>query len=50
MGPGAYSEDTLVQQTAADYLNKELGWESGPGLYNWTMPDFTIRRSNHPAL
>ena len=23
-----YTEDTLVQQTTADFLNKELGWES----------------------
>jgi hypothetical protein len=23
-----YSEDTLVQQTTADYLRDELGWES----------------------
>jgi type I restriction enzyme, R subunit len=24
----AYSEDTLVQQTTAEYLEGELGWES----------------------
>jgi hypothetical protein len=23
-----YNEDTLVQQTTADFLEKELGWES----------------------
>ncbi|HVB57740.1 MAG TPA: hypothetical protein VNE63_15125, partial [Candidatus Acidoferrales bacterium] len=23
-----YTEDTLVQQTTAEYLEKELGWES----------------------
>ena len=24
----AFNEDTLVQQTTADYLERELGWES----------------------
>jgi len=24
----AYTEDALVQQTTADYLRDELGWES----------------------
>ena len=24
----AYTEDTLVQQTTADYLEQQLGWES----------------------
>ncbi len=24
----AYSEDTLVQQTTAEYLERQLGWES----------------------
>lgn len=24
----AYSEDTLVQQTTAEYLEKELSWDS----------------------
>lgn len=23
-----YTEDTLVQQTTAEYLERELGWES----------------------
>ena len=26
--PSPYTEDTLVQQTTADYLEQELGWES----------------------
>ncbi len=28
MSPGAYSEDTLVQQTTAEYLEQQLGWDS----------------------
>ena len=28
MTPGPYTEDTLVQQTTADYLRRHLGWES----------------------
>ena len=28
MAPRSYTEDTLVQQTAAEYLETELGWES----------------------
>ncbi len=28
MSPTAYSEDTLAQQTLADYLSEELGWMS----------------------
>ncbi|HOY68042.1 MAG TPA: type I restriction endonuclease subunit R [Candidatus Ozemobacteraceae bacterium] len=28
MTPTPYNEDTLVQQTTAEYLNRELGWES----------------------
>ena len=24
----AFNEDTLVQETTADYLQRELGWES----------------------
>jgi len=28
MAAYAYSEDTLVQQTTADYLRDELGWET----------------------
>ena len=28
MNPSSYTEDTLVQQTTADYLEQQLGWES----------------------
>ncbi len=28
MTPTPYTEDALVQQTTADYLRDELGWES----------------------
>ena len=28
MPPSPYTEDTLVQQTTADYLEYQLGWES----------------------
>ncbi|MDO5675061.1 MAG: type I restriction endonuclease subunit R [bacterium] len=28
MTPGPYTEDALVQQTTAEYLEQELGWES----------------------
>lgn len=28
MTPTPYTEDTLVQQTTAEYLEKQLGWEA----------------------
>jgi len=28
MSPGVYTEDTLVQQTTAEYLETGLSWES----------------------
>jgi len=28
MNPSPYTEDTLVQQTTASYLEQELGWDS----------------------
>ena len=28
MSSYAYSEDTLVQQTTAEYLQQQLGWDS----------------------
>ncbi len=28
MSAGPYTEDTLVQQTTADYLEQQLGWDS----------------------
>ena len=33
----AYTEDTLVQQTTAEYLEQELGWES---VYAYNHEDF----------
>jgi type I restriction enzyme R subunit len=32
-----YTEDTLVQQTTADYLEQQLGWES---VYAYNNEDF----------
>jgi len=32
-----YTEDTLVQQTTADYLERQLGWES---VYAYNNEDF----------
>jgi type I restriction enzyme R subunit len=37
MTPNAYTEDTLVQQTTAEYLEQELGWES---VYAYNNEDF----------
>ena len=33
----SYTEDTLVQQTTADYLERQLGWES---VYAYNTEDF----------
>ena len=33
----SYSEDTLVQQTTAEYLEQQLGWES---VYAYNNEDF----------
>ncbi len=33
----AYTEDTLVQQTTAEYLELQLGWES---VYAYNNEDF----------
>ena len=33
----SYTEDTLVQQTTADYLERQLGWES---IYAYNNEDF----------
>ncbi|MEA3323520.1 MAG: hypothetical protein U9Q37_00015 [Euryarchaeota archaeon] len=33
----SYTEDTLVQQTTADYLEQQLGWES---VYAYNNEDF----------
>ena len=37
MPPAPYTEDTLVQQTTADYLEQPLGWES---IYAHNAEDF----------
>ena len=37
MTPSPYTEDTLVQQTTADYLEQQLGWES---IYAHNREDF----------
>lgn len=37
MSPGDYTEDTLVQQTTAEYLQCELGWTS---VYAYNNEDF----------
>lgn len=37
MSPGQYSEDTLVQQTTAEYLERELDWRS---VLAWNNEDF----------
>jgi len=37
MTPAPYTEDTLVQQTTAEYLEQELGWESA---YAYNNEDF----------
>jgi len=37
MNPSSYTEDTLVQQTTADCLEQQLGWES---VYAYNNEDF----------
>ena len=37
MTPTPYTEDTLVQQTTAEYLERQLGWES---VYAYNNEDF----------
>ena len=37
MSSGAYTEDTLVQQTTAEYLEQQLGWDS---VYAYNSEDF----------
>ena len=47
-----YTEDTLVQQTTAEYLEKELGWDSEYACNNETLgPDGTLGRdSDHDVV
>jgi len=35
----AYTEDTLVQQTTAEYLEQQLGWDS---VYAYKHEDFGL--------
>ena len=37
MSPSPYTEDTLVQQTTAEYLERQLGWKS---VYAYNHEDF----------
>ena len=37
MTPSPYTEDSLVQETTADYLREQLGWES---VYAYNQEDF----------
>ena len=37
MSPTSYTEDTLVQQTTADYFRDELSWES---IHAYNNEDF----------
>ena len=37
MSTSNYTEDTLVQQTTAEYLEQQLGWES---VYAYNNEDF----------
>jgi len=37
MAGNGYSEDTLVQQTTAEYMEQQLGWES---VYAYNSEDF----------
>ena len=37
MPPSLYTEDRLVQQTTADYLARQLGWES---VFAYNNEDF----------
>ncbi len=43
----SYTEDTLVQQTTAEYLEKELGWDSVYAYNNETFgPEGTLGRAS----
>ena len=58
MAAHAYSEDTLVQQTTAEYLERQLGWESvyaynnedfGPGSLLGRASDREVVLTRYPA-
>jgi type I restriction enzyme R subunit len=47
MSAGIYTEDTLVQQTTAEYLNDDLGWESVYAYNEETFgPEGTLGRES----
>jgi len=47
VNPSSYTEDTLVQQTTADYLRDELGWESVYAYNEETFgPEGTLGRKS----
>lgn len=47
MTPTPYTEDTLVQQTTAEYLEQELGWESVYAYNNEDLgPDTLLGRES----
>lgn len=47
MTQAAYSEDVLVQQTTAEYLARELGWESVYAYSTETFgPEGTLGRTS----
>ncbi len=52
MTPAPYTEDTLVQQTTAEYLEQELGWESVVAYNNEDFgPDSLLgRKSDHEVV
>ena len=41
----AYTEDTLVQQTTAEYLERQLGWQS---VFAYNNELFTANPHPHP--
>jgi type I restriction enzyme R subunit len=46
-----YSEDTLVQQTTAEYLERQLGWESVYAYNSETFgPMGTLARASNLEL
>ena len=50
MSPALYSEDTLVQQTTAEYLEEWLGWHSVYAYNSETFgPDGTLGRTSGAA-
>ena len=51
MSPTLYSEDTLVQQTTAEYLEERLGWQSVYAYNAETFgPDGTLGRTSEEEV